>query len=373
MSLVVWAVDPQRVKRGQLEVVDCMAFVYDADVGTFQVTATMDDLTARVGEGWRVIIQDGEQTVLSGPIDLLEPDLAENTVTIVGVDDLVHLRDRVVFPDPTRPAGQQSVDAYYKRSGLSGNIAHDLIRDSLASNAASNALPARRVDGFVVGSGAGLGVQTSTNLRYQELLASARSLARLGGFTFSCVQEPDDRIVVRFRAGHDRSRSVRFTGENGGVTDGQYALAAPTATTVIVAGQGEGAARTIIERSRASTWGRRIEVFKDQRDTDDAAQLEQSATESLDEGAAGASASFTVSETPGLRFGTDFQLGDTVTVEVGALTISEPVRAVELTWDGHGRTASLTLGDHDQADDKTPAWVKKIKDLDARLRGMEVR
>ncbi|WP_298176876.1 hypothetical protein, partial [Saccharomonospora sp.] len=65
--------------------------------------------------------------------------------------------------------------------------------------------------------------------------------------------------------------------------------------------------------------------------------------------------------------------GDTVTVELGPATIAEPVRAVELSWDGHGRTASLTLGDHDQADDKVPAWVKKIRDLDARVRGIEVR
>lgn len=369
MSLVVWAVDPQRVKRGQLEVVDCMAFVYDADVGTFQVTATMDDLTARVVEGWRVIIQDGEQTVLSGPIDSLEPDLDENTVTIVGVSDLALVHDHLVYPNPAQAAGSQG-DAYFKRTGPAAEVIDYLVH----KNAGSEALTARRVPGLAmaVAQGGLLGSTVTANLRFKNLLEESRALARLGGVTFDAKQE-GEYIRFRFRVPVDRSRSVRFTAGNGGVTDGQYALAAPTATTVIVAGQGEGAARTIIERSRASTWGRRIEVFKDQRDTDDAAQLEQSATESLDEGAAGASASFTVAETPGLRFGTDFQLGDTVTVEVGALTISEPVRAVELTWDGHGRTASLTLGDHDQADDKTPAWVKKIKALDARLRGMEVR
>ena len=55
------------------------------------------------------------------------------------------------------------------------------------------------------------------------------------------------------------------------------------------------------------------------------------------------------------------------------MTISEPVRAVELSWDGHGREATLTLGDPDQADDKTPAWVKRINKLDARWRSLEVR
>src|SRR5699024_5537050 len=101
--------------------------------------------------------------------------------------------------------------------------------------------------------------------------------------------------------------------------------------------------------------------------------LEQSATEQLDEGAAGASASFTVAESPGLIYGVDYRLGDTVSVELGTATISEPVRAVELSWDGHVRPASLTLGDHDEADNKSRAGVKRIKNLDARVRSMEVR
>src|SRR5690606_19816788 len=125
-------------------------------------------------------------------------------------------------------------------------------------------------------------------------------------------------------------------------------------------------ARNIIERARASSWGRRVEAFKDQRDTDDADELEQSAVEQLDEGAASASATFVAGDVPGLRFGVDYRLGDTVSVEIGRAIVSEPVRQVELSWDGHGRTARLSLGDHDSADDRAPKWVSKIKKLDAR-------
>lgn len=370
MSLVVWAVDPERVRRGQLEAVSCTAVLRDADVGTFSVTAAMDSLTARVVEGWRVIIQDGDQTVLSGPIDSIAPDLAEGTVTLVGVDDLVHLRDRLTYPNPGQPAGAQG-DAYWVYSAAASNVIVNLIY----RNAGVGALAERVVPGLVhaVLGGGNLGETVTARLRFKNVLDECRSLARVGGVTFSIAQEPDNRLVTRFRVPEDRSRAVRFTAGNGGATEGNYALAAATRTVAIVAGQGQGAARTIIERSRPSTWGRRIEEFKDQRDTDDFAELEQSATEQLDEGAAGASATFTVVETAGLRFGTDFQLGDIVTVEVGALTISEPVRAVELAWDGHGRTASLKLGDHDQADDKAPAWYSKWKNLDARVRSQEVR
>lgn len=368
--LTVWAVDSGRIRRGQLVPVACTAVLRDADVGTFQVTVKADDLAARVGGGWRVIIQDGDETILSGPVTEIAPDLADRSVTLTGVSDLVHIADRLTYPDPSKPANQQTAVAYYKRTAPAATVIDDLVY----RNAGAAALAARQVPGLVmvVAGGGGLGAPVTANLRFKNLLEEARRLARLGGVTFDAVQD-GALIRFQFRVPVDRSRQARFSDGNGGVTDGSYSLAAPTATTVVVAGQGEGAARNVIERSRASTWARRVEVFKDQRDTDDAAELEQSATEQLDEGAAGAGASFTVAETTGLRYGTDYRLGDTVTVELGAATISEPVRQVELTWDGHGRTASLILGDHDEADNKTPAWVKRIKNLDARVRGMEVR
>lgn len=368
MSLAIWAIDPNRVRRGQLAPSACTAVLRDADVGTWQVTVPDDNRSAQIGAGWRLIIHDGETTV-SGPITSIAPDLAERTVTLVGVDDLVHLRDKQNYPDPTQSPEEQT-SAYWVRSGPAARVIDELVY----RNVGSGALAARRVPGFTlaVAQGGNLGATVSANLRLKNVLEEARALARLGGVTFSAAQE-GSQILFRFRVPADRSRSVRFTGQNGGVTEGSYVLAAPTATTVLVAGQGEGAARTIIERSRPSSWGRSIEVVKDQRDTDDAAQLEQSATEQLDDGAAGAGATFTVTESPGRRFGTNFFLGDTVSVDLGAATISEPVRAIELNWDGHGRTATLTLGDHDQADDKTPAWVSRIQRLDARVRGMEVR
>ena len=367
--LTVWAIDPDRVRRGHLVAHECTVVLRDAETGTWTVTVQDDDLAGRVRDGWRVLIQDGGVSVVSGPVTSVAPDLADRTVTLDGVSDLVHVEDRLIYPDPSRQAESQTADAYYKRKGA----AETVIRDMIHANAGTGALAARRAPGFTVTSSQGRGSSVSTNLRYKNLLEESRKLARLGGVTFDAVQEQDSRIVLRFRVPRDRSRQVRFTDLNGGVAEGNYSLAAPTATVVLVAGQGEGTERNIIERSRPTTWGRRVEAFKDQRDTDEQDELEQSATEQLDEGAAGASASFTATETPGLVYGEDYELGDTVTVELGPATITEPVRAVELSWDGHGRTASLTLGDHDQADDKVPAWVKKIRDLDARVRGIEVR
>ena len=367
MALVVLAVDPQRVRRGHLKVVECSAVERDMDVGTWSVTVLDNDLSRRVGEGWRVLIVDGD-TRISGPVLSYGGEHGANTFTFSGEDELHYPASRIIYPSPSRSAEQQTEDAYYKRTGLSGDLVRAMVRESLGDLALSS----RQVPGAAIGSATGLGVQASTNLRYKNLLEEARALARAGGFTFSAVQEQDARIVTRFRAVRDLSRRVRFTDRNGGLSGGSWSVTAPTVTSVLVAGQGQGADRTIKEHTADSgDWGLRIEQFQDRRDTDDAGELEAAGVDTLAEGAAGASATVETTEPAGLRYGTDFLLGDTVTVDFGRAQIAEPVRAVELSWDGQGRTATLTLGDHETDDDQDPAWVKHVRDLGKRLRGLE--
>ena len=363
--LTVWAVDPGRVRRGHLSPLECSVVLRDCDVGSWTVTVEDDDLARRVVEGWRLIIVD-DDLVVSGPVLRFGTDVAERSVTLEGVDDMIHLADRLVYPDPQASAESQGSEAYYRRSGP----AETVIRNMIFYNAGQAALVDRRA--LVVASTAGRGATVSTNLRFKNLLEECRSLARLGGVQFMVVQEWDNRIVCRFRVPQDLSRRVRFTPQSG-LAAGSYSLAGPTVTHVVVAGQGEGTARTLIERSQSSSWGRRVEQFQDRRDTDDLADLEQAGAETLADGAEGATAQVEVQEVPGCRFGTDFLLGDTVTAEFGAATVSEPVRQVELSWDGHGRTVSVTLGDHESDDDQSPAWVRYVRDLNSRVRGLETR
>ena len=366
--LAVWAVDPNRIRRGQLDVLDCAAVVRDADVGTWTVTVADEALARRIGDGWRILIADDSHTI-SGPVLSYGADLADRSVTLTGEDDLTLPGSRLVYPDPTRAATAQTTDAYYKRTGPAETVIRDMIHDNLGAGA----LAVRQADGLAVAASQGRGSTVTTNLRFKNLLEESRALARAGGVTFSASQEDDGQIWVRFRTPRDLTRRVRFNQQNGGLAAGSYQLNGPTVTSVLVAGQGEGTARTITEHLQDTTWGRRIEVFQDRRDTDDPAELEQAGTDTLAEGAAGAAATVEVNEVPGHRFGTDYQLGDRVSVEFGAVTITAPVRAVELSWDGHGRTAQLSLGDHQADDDQDPAWVKHVRDLNARLRGLETR
>lgn len=370
-----WAVGPDRVRYGQLEVLEWSAVLRDCDEGTWTMTLADDDLSREVVEGWRVIASEDSQTIFSGTVLSYGGDVGDESLTISGIDDTALLGFRVTYPDPTKPAEQQSDAAYWKRSGLAGTLLDDLIY----RNAANGAISARRfpfvyVDRGSTTGGIGKGSSVSINSRYKNVLEEARTLARAGGMTF-WAEQPDGSTdtYFRFRVPEDLTSWAWFSmGDGGGLTGGTYTLTAPTVTNVLVAGQGQGTDRTIKEHWVApDPWGLRIEQFQDRRDTDDPAELEQAGTDTLAEGAASASATVEVEEVPGLVYGVDYRLGDIVRVDFGRAQIDEPVRAVELTGDPFGRTVKLTLGDHATEDDNNPVWDKQIRALARRLRGLE--
>ncbi|UEJ84018.1 siphovirus ReqiPepy6 Gp37-like family protein [Brachybacterium halotolerans subsp. kimchii] len=362
--LTVWAVDPQRVRRGHLVSLATTAVLKDADVGTFQiVTPAHNDLAQRVVRGWRAIIQDGA-TVLSGTILHSELSAGGTELTFTGESDLRKLNIRITYPTPTQAAAAQTAEAKYSRSGP----AETVIRDMIHANVGTGAITTRQEPGFTVTTSQGRGSTVKVATRFELMLEQARKLARSGGVTFDAVQENDNRIILRFRVPEDRSRKVRFTERNGGQDDGNaFSLDAPTVTTVIAGGQGLGTYRNIREYNRTG-WVERIEQFLDQSSTDDDAEIKQAADEVLDQGQEAASATFTAQETPDLRFGVDYFLGDTVAVEIGAATITEPIRQAEITWDGHGRTVKLSLGDQDTTDSPDQKLVARIKKLEALAR-----
>ncbi|MFE7605782.1 hypothetical protein ACFU1Q_11530 [Brachybacterium paraconglomeratum] len=192
--LTVWAVDPGRVRRGHLDVLECTAILRDMDIGTWTVTVRDDDLSRRVAEGWRVLIMDDGETICSGRVLTYGGDEDGEALTLAGEDDLALPAARLTYPDPAQ-TGEAQTAAYYVRRGP----AETVVRDMVHANAGTGALAGRRVDGFTVTGSQGRGTEVSTNLRFKNLLEESRALARLGGVTFSAVQEEDSRTVLRFR------------------------------------------------------------------------------------------------------------------------------------------------------------------------------
>lgn len=366
--LTVWAIDPAGKRRGQAIPLSAQAVLRDCDVGTWAMTFAQDDPTARLfNAGWGIYGTDG-LTAFSGPATKVGQEI-DGTPSIVmsGITDLHRLADRIVYPNPTKTISTQD-EARYERSGPAERVIQDMVH----ANVGASALLPRRSPRFASLS-EGRGATVSVSARLTSVLEVARGLARLGGLTFDVVMESDGIARMRFRVPRDLSRAVRLTADNGGATSGTYTRAAPTCTAAIVAAQGEGAERNIYEQTSTDSWGRRIEVLKDRRDTSDTSVTDQAGTEALAAGAPSATAAFEAQEVEGAVFGRDYLLGDTITIDPGGLLITEPVRAVDITWDGHGRSVRLTVGDHEQADDSAPAWYSRVTDLDARLRSLEAR
>lgn len=362
----VYMRDQNLVRRGMLPVLTGSAVMRLNDVSTFSFTVNANtDTWRRFQPGWGVIVED-EGRVLSGPVTKISTRLSEGgerDLVIEGVSDEVLLQDMFTLPTPSRAADQQDVDGYYTARGTAEAVMRGMVNSLIGPSARSE----YRIDDLLVPASSGRGANVSVNTRFKILLEEMQSLAVAGNLNFRIDQEDRNR-VLKFYEGRNYSRAVRIT------TVDAYDLVqeGPTITEVVVAGQGQGAARRMLRLTgNESPWGRRISRFQDRRDTDENEDLNQAGEETLAEGQEKASLSFEVNDQPGRTFLRDFTLGDTITVRLDAgITVTDVVQSAELSWDEHGRAAKLQVGPVPD-EDNAPTWVKPVRDIARRLRGLE--
>jgi len=109
---------------------------------------------------------------------------------------------------------------------------------------------------------------------------------------------------------------------------------------VLVAGQGEEDARTLVTRSNnkrmfASKWNRR-EYFKDSRDDSTTAALEADGDAALDEFRPKQVLTGTLHDTPGMQFGIHYQFGDVLSAEAFGYFVDCHVGSVRVRVDQDG-------------------------------------
>lgn len=312
-------------------------------------TGTLDPTSElffdRITPGWGIIGRD-DQVAFGGDLTKIhrKNDRGIPEWELTGVGDLQVVADRLTYPNPQKSENEQDV-SHYKYTGVASQAVHAL----LEANLGAHALPPRRALGAQIRSIEG-GSQVSVETRLKNLLTECQTICSTGGVVLEAYPQPKGYLIV-VRPPTVRTKSVVFTQQGGEVLGWELTNNAPTATTVVVGGQGEGASRTLETRTRPNDWGRRIEVFKDRRDTDEAADLEKAASEELDKGQATQTLKLEFRETPRLQFGRNFQLGDTVTAILATgLRAELPVTQAKVEWDGYqNRTVSLTLGPEEES------------------------
>ena len=299
----------------------------------------------------------GAGIIITGPTGVL---LSGSTVTaknvktaddptgiweIQGTDDSALLSQRIAYPTPA--SSNLAVQGDYDvRTGKAETVAKAYIGANLGPSAPT----ARRVTGLTVEADSARGVTVTGRARFDPLDKLLGQVLATSGLGYDIVQSGNG-LQFQIFAPVDRSSSVRMDIDNNRLTKSEYAYSRPQATRVIVAGQGTGADRTLIERSTITSvnaetaWNARIEVFKDQRNTSDLAELQQAGDELLAEkGLTIESVSVTPTDDDTMTYGVDWNLGDKVSVVVGEAQVSQVVTEVAIVVTGEGVKVGATVG-----------------------------
>lgn len=353
--MVMWSIQPRSktLQRSydpvrfwsQLTVVE-RHNVTGAAPGTWSITGRNEGLAALLIPGNGVLITRDGDLIMSGPVTSIQRGAQVSTVS--GVSDADVFNDRNLYPDPTKAITAQPV-AYDNRSGP----AETVLLGYVNANLGPGALVSRRVTGLRVPTSQGRGSTVSVTGRLDRIGDVVADCAESGGLHVDVLQGEDTApyLGVTVRAVTDRSGNIRFGTVNnftGGIVgqDWSYTINRPTVTDALVAGGGQGTSRVFKEQVSAaaeSLWGAKIEQLIDQRQTTDATELTQAASDAISDGAEPVSVSFTISDSPDIRYRRDWRVGDRVGVSIDGLDLSNPVREVTTTVQAQSGSPSETI------------------------------
>ena len=337
-----------------------------------------------------VLIRDGE-IWCAGPLEApqsytwdLDTNAGPGTVTATFSDDLARVAGYLTYPDPTADFASQTAttDARWKR--VSTN-AETIIRELIDQNCGPSALAARSIERLVLDDVAGVGGHRSIGTRFEPLLDACRTAAAWDRLGFR-TRQAGDEIRFGVYAPVDRTATCRFSAGLGNLRAVSFELSAPLATSELIQGgndpkdraaEGEDPnVRVYVEvtSGAAADWYR-VEKLQDKTGTKDDAdgELTQAGTLALGDDNPQASLSTVTVDTPDLRAGRDYGLGDRVTVQLPTgLEIADLVRSIRLeATPDTGELVTTVVGGADQT--TTTATVRAVRDLARRLGRLEAR
>jgi hypothetical protein len=304
------------------------------DVSTWQITLRRTNrlapqLTAP-GAGIVVRRVGSEQVVLSGfwTEQSHERSDTANTLTVSGVDDTGWLFRRMAHPAPDEGSPPYTTQPEDTRTGL----ASTLIQQFVQENAGPTALTPRRVYGLLMGTDPLIGPTLTFSGRWQNLLTLVQQIATAseqGGTPIGFVAQQDDNNIRFFSyTVPDLTGSVRFSHGLNNLASFSYKVTAPTGNYAIVGGEGEGTARTYVEKPDSESiaeWGRIESDLADSRNAVNTTEMEAAADVNLAETASTTSLAIVPMDTPDQQYGVHYTLGCKVTVLFDTIGQAEEV------------------------------------------------
>ncbi|WDS51736.1 minor tail protein [Streptomyces phage Triumph] len=326
--------------------------------------------------GAGIIVTGPSDIIMSGPVVKSEfaatPEDPGGSVTFEGVSDTVALADALAFPDPSNPNGATQTKAHDVRQGSAEDVMHSFVMANIGPTAPVERRRAHLVDGVSLNRGPAV----IKSARFPVLGNLLVELALLGSLGFRVVQRGTQLVFETYQI-TDRSDVVRLDVLNGTLAGQRVAITPPGVTRAIVAGQGELVKRQFLQVQTAQSvaaevdWGRRIEKFIDQRNTDKWDELQQAGDEAMeDAGFTAINVQVVPMEESTMRFGHDWYLGDTVSVVVDSQELKSNVTGMVLKADDAGFRLGALLGDA-TGFDAGAALSKRVTSTEARVSQLE--
>ncbi|KAF4408652.1 Gp37-like protein [Streptomyces lycii] len=342
------------------------------------------DVMAQLQPGNRlVVVRDGE-IWCAGPLEVAQDyewsvgqEDGVGKVTCHFTDDLGRIAGYVTYPDDDQIFNLQNAaaDDYSSITASAGGNIKAMVNNTCGPAA----LTSRVIPKLVMGTGTGIGSTFQALTRFEPLLDFARRTASEDGLGFRTSQV-DDTIVFDVYQPADKTGTARFSTGLGNLRSLKYSITAPTATALLgMAGEkGDRVYRETNSGQHLTWW--RIEKFAEQSITDNTVQVPDRGDELvrmnfelLAEEHAETVVSAETIDTPNLRAGRDFDLGDLVTIALPhGLEVQDTVQAITLqATPDTGELVTTSIGQSDEATSSQTA--RAIRELARRLGRLEGR
>ncbi len=335
--------------------------------GRWMLTLPWADAAAAhlaVGSGGLMVVRAGA-VLLSGPVEWTERtwNADGDMLVAAGPDDTGLLATRLALPDSAGPP--YTTFEHDVRTGA----AETIMREYVAYNAGASARVERQIAGLTLDVDHAAGATITGRARFVNLLTLLQQLGLAGGLGFRVVQENTD-LEFQVYETRDLTATIIFAGALGNLEQFEKRVTAPEGNYIVCAGGGEGTARTFAERGNPASitaYGR-YEVFRDRRDTTDVTELEQTIDEELEARAASTEMHVQPVDTVNMAFGTDYGLGDRVTVVVDGVPIQDIIRELRVLLNEDGETVTPVITD---AGYRGAAILPMVSELQRRISSLE--
>ncbi len=328
-------------------------------VWSIEMVATVEMAQLLSTPGYGIIVTHKDAgVILSGPTISAETIYEQGdplgVTKIMGVDDSVILADRLAYPQPSNADVATQTSAYDSVSFMQASTAmYWYVERNLKPGVAS---ATRAIPNLTIATDTGIGSDISKSARFDVLGTLLADIAAIDGLGFD-IKQVDGNLEFNVFQPTDRSGTIRMDVANQTLSKTSFGYGAPQITHAIVAGQGQGLNRQLIDvtttdsLSAESLFARRIESFIDQRNTGDVDELTQAGLEKLaDGGQTQTSVDVIPSSDITMQYGTDWNLGDKVTVVVANQEVSATVTQVSIKVESNGVFIGATVGEPNGVD-----------------------